>query len=660
MNTIHRFFELSLVGMLASGFIAIAGSGYLSLPVLIIAALALILRTVLIFGQIEFQIPPSWVTVATLSFLLFLGADYLWISREFLTVTVHLVIFLAIVKLFTAKNRRDYFYLEIVAFLEILAASMISANTSFFAGLALFLFFAVATFASAEIKRSGASHQVVIRTNKRVNLRLAFLTVSVTLGILVMSSVMFFLLPRTARAAFQHLIPERYHIAGFSNELNLGRIGELKLRQTPVAHIRALDDSGSVPQMLWRGSSLRTFDGHRWINPPIETGEMLRSQGGGLIQLATDDQRRKEGQRAVYEINLQSIASDTIFVAGTPEFLQINTAYVRRMSDEGLKTPSSTPNGIRYVVYSFLDPVRDEVALSTRSRIEHLILPPTNDRVIELARSLGTPLAIEKHLKESYRYSLELPKTIPDDPMVYFLFNRRAGHCEYFASAMAVMLRVINVPSRVVTGFAGGIQNEMSGWHVLRAADAHSWVEAWIDGQGWVTFDPTPSDPDQSGFGMREKWAMWVDALDTFWQDWVLGYTLDQQLNLASRVEHTRFNFDIHHLPLRKIGLGAGVCVFLVVCWIYFPKKWTLKWKQHFEANDAERFYQQLLKILRRKGFERPAWMTPQEFVLQLPATSWKDSVAQFTQSYYDLRFGGRKEAIHEMQALLSELRRSR
>ena len=80
------------------------------------------------------------------------------------------------------------------------------------------------------------------------------------------------------------------------------------------------------------------------------------------------------------------------------------------------------------------------------------------------------------------------------DPLAYFLFERKKGHCEYFASSMAVMLRTLGIPSRVVTGFQSGVYNPMTGWQVIRASDAHSWVEAWIDGRGWTTFDPTPFD----------------------------------------------------------------------------------------------------------------------------------------------------------------------
>ena len=82
-------------------------------------------------------------------------------------------------------------------------------------------------------------------------------------------------------------------------------------------------------------------------------------------------------------------------------------------------------------------------------------------------------------------------------PLAHFLLNDRAGHCEYFASAMAVMLREVWIPSRVATGFLGGTYNPLAGWYVVHASEAHSWVEAWIPGRGWTIFDPTPPDLEQ-------------------------------------------------------------------------------------------------------------------------------------------------------------------
>ncbi len=142
-----------------------------------------------------------------------------------------------------------------------------------------------------------------------------------------------------------------------------------------------------------------------------------------------------------------------------------------------------------------------------------------------------------KTISEShYEYTLELPPVEPADPLAFFLFHRKKGHCEYFASSMAVMLRMIQIPSRVVTGFQSGVFNPISGSQLIRTSDAHSWVEAWLPDRGWVTFDPTPPDPHGQQLSAWTRLGFYADAVDVFWQDWVLNYNLDRQLQLASRV----------------------------------------------------------------------------------------------------------------------------
>ena len=175
--------------------------------------------------------------------------------------------------------------------------------------------------------------------------------------------------------------------------------------------------------------------------------------------------------------------------------------------------------------------------------------------------------AIESHLRRDYGYTLELLSKPVADPLAYFLFERKKGHCEYFASSMAVMLRTLGIPSRVVTGFQSGVYNPMTGWQVIRASDAHSWVEAWIEGRGWTTFDPTPFDPSGGDAGMLSRLSLLADTATQFWNDWVMSYDLGHQVALASRMQaagrHFRFpDFDELVAGLKQRGGGrvCGIC----------------------------------------------------------------------------------------------------
>src|SRR6185369_4202906 len=152
--TVEKFFQLSLLGLVASGFLAVAGSGYLDAPTSILTASGLLLRAALAAGLLCFEISDRTVTLLTIAYIGFYPLDYQFLSRDFLTATVHLVFFLAVVKILTAKTNRDYLYTAIIALLELLAAALLSIQLNFFLFLGLFLLFSIATLSSGEIRRA--------------------------------------------------------------------------------------------------------------------------------------------------------------------------------------------------------------------------------------------------------------------------------------------------------------------------------------------------------------------------------------------------------------------------------------------------------------------------------------------------------------------------
>src|SRR5580704_1659971 len=266
-----RFFEFSLLGMLASGYFAVAGSGTLDGPTAILTFAALLLRTLMTAGLVGVRIPGKVVAVAGLAYMGFYPLDYLFLSRSFLTATVHLVFFVAIIKLVTARTPRDFAFLKVIAGMELLAAALLSGGFSFFIFLALFLLFSIATFASGEVV---AALRPTAIDNGKLRLargghaafprRLTVFSAALLAGILVLTAGMFFGLPRTARAALQRFIPQRYHLPGFSNEITLGDLGEIKQRSTAVMHIYSYAGQGLLA-VRWRGGALSQFDGKHWF-----------------------------------------------------------------------------------------------------------------------------------------------------------------------------------------------------------------------------------------------------------------------------------------------------------------------------------------------------------------------------------------------------------
>src|SRR5215831_18135741 len=227
--SVERFFQLSLLGLVSSGYLAVVGSGYLDTPTIVLTTIGLFIRALWICGILRFTISERTTTILTLAYSAFFLLDYVALSREFLPATVHLLFFLAVMKILTAKSNRDYLYTAVIAFLELLAAAILSTNFNFFLFLALYLLFAIAALTSAEIRRSIERSTVTARSGLRhFSPRLGMLSAAVTLGILMLTAGLFFILPRTAEAAISRLISHRVFLPGFSNQVNLGDIGEIK------------------------------------------------------------------------------------------------------------------------------------------------------------------------------------------------------------------------------------------------------------------------------------------------------------------------------------------------------------------------------------------------------------------------------------------------
>lgn len=695
--SVERFFQFSLLGLVTSGYLAVAGSGYLDAATVVLTAAGLLLRALLIAGLVNLEISERAATILAISYVGFFGLDFLALSRDFLSATVHLVFFLAVMKILTAKTNRDHLYTAAIAFLELLAAAILSVDLNFFLFLALYLLFAMAALTSAEIRRSLHRSGATVRGSlRRFHPRLALLTGFVTVGILALTAGFFFLLPRTAEAALSRFVSHRIYLPGFSDEVTFGEIGEIKSTSRPVMHIAIY--SPDVPRGLkWRGGALTQFDGKRWSNPnPHEERLPVES---GHVELQAE--RPRSGRGLNYHVELSSVDTKDLFFAGVPQKLDIRQHYDVFRSDTGIYHLDRLPQqGFGYDAYSLLEeppeiaPAADPftvMALERRQR--YLQLPASLDpRIRELARSMtqGTSTelerarVLERGLRTRYGYTLELPNHEVTDPLAYFLFTRKKGYCEYFASAMTVMLRTLDIPARLVTGFQNGLYNPLSDLWVVRASDAHTWVEAWIPGHGWTTFDPTPPDPSPAGLALLTRLGLYVDAAQTFWQEWVVSYDLSRQGRLSYRMEMGARRLGMRWFDslagvgtdwrtfsltwLRQFGMRVAIAAaFGAFFWVVGPRLWRLAYirlrvrrarRGEAGSGDATLLYGRMLYLLRQRGFQKPPWFTPAEFADSVTPPALRAAVREFTATYNQWRFGGRTNVAARLSELLDNLER--
>jgi transglutaminase-like putative cysteine protease len=695
-NSAERFFEFSLLAMLGSGYCAVLGSGELDWPAAVLMPAVLLVRALMACGRLRLDIPAWLVAAVTVAYVVYYPLDYLYVSESFLTATVHLIFFVAGIKILTARTPRDFNFVKLIAGMELMAAALLSVNLNFFVFLALFLLATIATFASGEVLRStrtlaeGAPAQARVSTRNAGALprRLAALSAVLFCGIFIITAGIFFVLPRTARAALQRFVPQRYHIPGFASEVTLGDIGEIKQRTTPVMHIHS-DDGLDLTGLRWRGAGLSRFDGTRWFNPQAPEQRLYVDDTGRLVLPAVRFTR--PGYTLTYEVQLNEIAPDTLFFAGTPQTIGIPVPALWRSASGSLRAPRYSLSGLRYRARSYLEyesapPNELPEPLDPAERVALLELPPLDPRIAALAQSWTADFVapddkariLESRLRRDYGYSLRLLEESVPDPLAHFLFVRKEGHCEYFASALAVMLRSVGIPSRVATGFLSGVYNPISGWQVIRASDAHSWVEAWMPDRGWITLDPTPPDPSAAAPGLWSKMVLYLDAADQFWTDWIVGYDFEHQVVLASRMQsggrRIRFAWMDQTGAWLKAGADAGrgwmvgviaLAGFSVIAVLYGPA-WARWWQRRArlrraqrgvaEASDATLLYERMLQVLDRRGFRKPPWLTPAEFARVLPASELALLVDDLTTAYNQVRFGGRNDAAPRMALVLQRI----
>jgi hypothetical protein len=412
---------------------------------------------------------------------------------------------------------------------------------------------------------------------------------------------------------------------------------------------------------------------------------------------------------------LEPLASDALFVAPEPARVHgqffggalggprsLRRSYLTQDKTGSLANPFHNYADLRYDAISDVPNVPAEnLRKSAQTYPESLLalylqLPKLDPRIPIMAKTItsraGNPYdkarAVESYLRGNYGYTLDLSGTPPVDPLAYFLFEKRAGHCEYFAAAMTVMMRTLGVPARYVNGFLPGEYNDVGGDYIIRASDAHSWVEVFFPDYGWITFDPTPPSDDHPA-GLLSQLGLYWDWFQLQWNDWVVNYDFIHQFTLAQGVQRvsrrwtaslrerfegarsagaTRLRYWAEDassvppwMPILVVLLLAGA---LVVCNRQVRERlvFACRVRLGFEAPPAQAaslFYHRMLRLLERAGWRKSPSQTPSEFAASLPAGEIAAPVARFTDLCMAARFGGRSVEASRFSALLQEIKSS-
>jgi transglutaminase-like putative cysteine protease len=500
-------------------------------------------------------------------------------------------------------------------------------------------------------------------------------------------------------------------VVGFSDDVSLGRHGTLANTATAVALRARLPELAELPSdaersravegLYWRGTVYDRYDSGHWTrsrSPALRTvlgethGLVVVDDGGAAPRHATHRTVVRQ------EIDLAGSAAFVAFALDRPVAFDVSPRggassglqLVARWSDEvGLRAAPAgaaliandedarpeprAATGTHYVALSVRAPAQGGPAppLAPEALAASLDLPASlSPRVTALAQKLaaGAPpgpavvRAVTAWLRDTHRYTIDLPRPAPGmDPVESFLFETPTGHCEYFASAAALLLRAAGVPTRYVNGYVGGEWNALGGHVTVRDNRAHSWIEAYLPESGWTRVDATPTLPAPPRTGRGRQL---LDSLDYQWSRFVVGYDLAHQMSLAQRVarglglggEGAAAAEPAGRVPWWALGLAA-VLAFAAAAsrmWPTRKPRGAASPSPPASAAPVQRLYTRALDGLARAGFPRHRGETPREFAARVreAGADGDETLAELTELYTAARFGGRQVTREQLRRL--------
>jgi protein-glutamine gamma-glutamyltransferase len=519
----------------------VAGAGWTAASLSAAAALAVSLRwTPGPRGSAWIERATRVIIVALCGWMLYVAFG---LRQDFMPAVMSMLLFLLMAESLRSLQARNDTRLYLLSFALLIASTAFYPGLGFAAWFVSFIVFSTLAMTTGYLRRQAEKFGVAqVRLRRRMVLTLAALS-GVTL---LMSAALFVVFPRLPR---QWNVQGRRGggdiMAGFSDQVVLGQHGGSIVGNPEVAFRAELGAGGAAAAegVYWRGRSFDRFDGTRWS----------RTRGlRGPAALPAAYARRWGGPMRTVRIFGGPQGADVLF--GSHPILSVQPRSAIRVYPDissgdvyyfGSDAPVYTVTSAAGAPPEAL--LRASPERPSRIQAPYLQLPPLDPRVRRLADSLTAGMttrvdrvrAVERYLSTELAYTLDLPRTRSDGTIEGFLFRRRAGHCEYFSSAMVMLLRSVGIPSRNVTGFLGGEWNPYGGYLAVTGNEAHSWVEVWFPDVGWVQFDPTPSartDVVGEEGGTRSGVWMWFDGIEYRWYKWVLDYNLEKQVGLLDRV----------------------------------------------------------------------------------------------------------------------------
>jgi len=476
-------------------------------------------------GLHRLTVPFVALAVAASAADLFLG------SGDFLFAVSVLVLGVQSVKFMLPKNARDGWQLCAISFLEFLAAAGTTTEIQFAAFTVVYIGLCAGGMWALQAWQGEVEGEASRAVRPGFAAKLLLLA---TAGGILLTAVLFAATPRVGMGQILRRLGRSDGITGFSDTISLRDVTSVKADRRVVARVEfpASPPGASPLTFHLRGASYTRFDGTAWKRA---WGGRQRIPRSGFHYLVSPPPRG--GGLYAAEITLEAMDNPALFVYGNPVRLEGSLGEIWGDAAGSLSLSQPGHTALRYRLQYSAEPPGGP-ADRTPAALQDLELPPGSDDIRELAARVtaGGKSDAEKaelalrHFRTGYRYTV----TQPASSVREFLFSSRAGFCEHYATALALLLRASGIPARVAAGYLGGEWSDVGKYLIVRQSDAHAWTEGRIGGK-WVTMDATPPLGEASPFYARTGTVgMYLDWARQRWNKYVVDYSLKMQAETVS------------------------------------------------------------------------------------------------------------------------------
>lgn len=550
---------------------------------------------------------------------------------------VQVLCILLAARLASEKTPRNMLQFFVLALTLLAASSLLTLDMVYLVYLVLMILILSAALVLLSFVDVDPAIQLSVQTLKG----LTFFLLVIPVTTLVLMAAFFFILPRTPTPLWNIVGQEGMAVAGMSDQVRPGSVSDLA--GTGNTAFRA-ETAELPPQLLyWRGIVLDQTDGQVWRRSNRQPEEQFRPGTGNGHELVIYAEPKSDPFLVALDRSdrLQGVPhrreADGVFLRQRQNYKR--TSYRAVGWPQGIARLNSSADMYLSVPESLSPQMHQAVASINTESLGFA------ERVAELEGFF---------LRQQLSYSAEnLPQT--ETPVATFLFDSRRGYCEHFASAFAVMLRLLDVPTRLVGGYLGGTYNRFGEFYLVTEDRAHVWVEALNDQGEWVRIDPSrlAVNADQAfsaAVSERDYLQSIADALFHMWTRRVLNYDVQQQFELlreaSTRLALLRqFNFS---------WLAAGI-IFVALCWVV-----AFVWKRSWGTKNKSLLHSYLRQVARCAGLKS---LPPELGLYQLASLSGHPLCREFAESYGAAFYGGKKldpSQFKRLREIVRQLKRER